>query len=335
MHRIVLALVALISLVSANVRPAEGQNGAPVGPTRAPQQLDASPDHGAAESAEAGAIVIGTGETRENVVVRDGALVVSGSVSHDVVAINSSVTLKRGAHVGGTVDAIGSHVTNDSGETVRVFHQDSGLAPLLIGAAPEAREVIRYVPVTRHTAQTEDHWAQGQFGLFMLGLLGGLILLVGAPRATDHVAETIERRSGRCLVAGIGCFLGMLILMLVNSQILRIPLLGSLWSPIGALLAILVGTILAFGWLAGMRFAGDALAHRWGRSTTQGGLYGRILLGLGTFFLANLILGGMNRTLGIASVSVEFAVALMGVGAMFLGGFGKDAGWLSGFRGRG
>ena len=65
--------------------------------------------------------------------------------------------------------------------------------------------------------------------------------------------------------------------------------------------------------------------------TGSGSFYGRTVMGLTTFFVANSILGAINPTLGAVGLLVEFAVALMGIGALVQTGFGRSGDGLGRF----
>ena len=332
MQRILLALVALISLMATNVKPLYAQEtGSPVDPPSTPQRIDEQESGQQAIPTTAvrtpvGAVVLGAATTTDNLTVQNRPLLLEGHVRHDVLAINSDVTIRHGATVGGHLVAIGGHVHNDAGEAVKVVEQNREVAASLM------REFM--IPVTINTtiptgaSATEANWLSGQFGLLVLGLLGGLVLIVGAPRATQRVSEGISFSPARSLAVGLLTALGMLVLLAFNDRLMHISLLGLLWSPFGTLIALVSALILGFGWLSGMRYAGDLLAHRLGWPAGGGSLYGRMALSLGVFFAANVILGIISRTLGVAALTLECVIGVMGLGAAVVTGFGKETDWL-------
>lgn len=336
MQKTLLALVALISLLGTNAKPLRAQEaGSPVDPPSTPQRIDeheAGPSAIAASSVRipAGAVVISAATTTDNLTVKDRPLVLEGHVRHDVLAINSDVTIRHGATVGGHLVAIGGNVHNEAGDGVKVIEQSRDLEISLQSAFLKPVGMRRTVPAS--APEKRDDWFGGQFGLLVLGLLGGVILMVGAPRATQRVAEGIGFSPGRSLAVGLLTSLGMLVLLAFNQRLMHIaPLgvnLGLLWSPFGTLIALVAAMLLGFGWLSGMRYAGDMIAHRLGRPANGGSLYGRIALSLGLFFVVNVVLGSMSRTLGVASLTLECVVGVMGLGAAVVTGFGKETDWL-------
>lgn len=325
MQKIFVALVALISIMTTGVRPLHAQqNGVPVDPPTTPQRID-EPESGRpsvqitlndANEAPGRAVVLNARTTTDNLTVRDRPLVLEGHVRHDVLAVHSEVTIRRGATVGGHLVVIGGKVHNEAGDGVKVVQQDSEVADVLTSAGVQT-------VTPRH-----DDWVGGQFGLLVLGLLGGLILMVGAPRATLRVSEGIAFSPAKSLSVGVLTALGMMVVLGFNGRLMSIKVLGLLWSPFGTVLALVAAMILGFGWLSGMRYLGDVIARRFGRPAGGGSLYGRIALSLGLFFLANVVLGSMHRTLGIASLTLECVVAIMGLGAAISTGFGKETDWL-------
>lgn len=332
MQRIFFALVALVSIMATNVKPLHAQEtGAPVDPSPTPQRIDdreAGQSSATAHSAQipAGAVIVNAATTTDNLTVRNRPLVLEGHIRHDVLAINSDVTIRHGATVGGHLVAIGGIVRNDAGDAVKVVEQSSDLERSLNSAFMMPATITTTVRTT--APRKRDDWLGGQFGLFVLGLLGGLILMVGAPRATQRVSEGIAFNPARSLAVGVLTALGMLVVLAFNGRLMHVSMIGLLWSPFGTLIALVAAMILGFGWLSGMRYAGDIIARRFGRPAGGGSLYGRMALSLGIFFLANVILGSMSRTLGVASLTLECAIAVMGLGAAVATGFGKETDWL-------
>ncbi|MCW3097335.1 MAG: hypothetical protein JWL77_2953 [Chthonomonadaceae bacterium] len=332
MQRIFFALVALISIMATNGKPLHAQeNSLPVDPPSTPQRIDdqegSQPPVAVSGTKEpAGAVVLNAATTTDSLAVRNRPLVIEGHVRHDVLAINSEVTIRRGATVGGHLVAIGGIVHNDAGDAVKVVEQDPELERSLNSAFLAPATIRTSVRTT--APQKRDDWLVVQFGLFVLGLLGGLILMVLAPRATQRVSEGIAFSPARSLAVGMLTALGMLVVLAFNGRLMHVSVIGLLWSPFGTVIALAAAMILGFGWLSGMRYAGDIVARRFGRPTSGGSLYGRIALSLGIFFLANVILGSMSRTLGVASLTLECVIAMMGLGAAVVTGFGKETDWL-------
>lgn len=346
MQKQISALVALLSLVMTSVRPVQAQDTSmkAVDPTATPQAIDervdtkhtakhhTSPHHSAKVEHDAtAALVIAADETRDNVSVRNRPLVLEGHVTQDVLAVNSNVTIKRSAEVGGSVVVIGGSVDNQAGDRIHVTQQNEEVLPALAGEASgliavtpphsQAAEVSQSAPVQ---AVTRGSWAGSQFAILLFGLLGGALLLLVAPRATQQVASLVGLEPARCLaVGGIAAALGTVVSVL-NAVIIKSPV-GLLYAPLGAMIALAPLIALAFGWLCGMRYVGDIVARKLGQHGS-GNLYSRMALGLGVFFLANLLLGALH--LPALGLTAELLAAVMGLGAALISGFGKDPDWL-------
>jgi hypothetical protein len=120
----------------------------------------------------------------------------------------------------------------------------------------------------------------------------------------------------------------MLIVLVGDAILLKLPLIRLLWAPIGIMVAFAPLLVLGFGWLAAMRCAGDFVARKLHHSG-DGSMFGRMTLGLFAFFLVNILLGSINHGLGVVGLCTEVAVALMGLGATAViaagSGFGRGA----------
>jgi hypothetical protein len=346
MQRILFALVALISLLTINIRPTQAQDrtGQAVEPSATPQPVDERvggpataprlPMGGQDDGGEP--VTVEAGQTKEALAVRDTPLVIAGHVKDDVLAVNSDVTIKPGAKVGGNVVAIGGSVDNEAGDAVHVIKLTPKVLPALESApgmltapAPPvtpapAVQPQAPAPVPRH----KEDWFGGQVALLLLGIVGGLVALIVAPRATHQVASRISLEPARCLVVGGIGAVATVVVLSVNAGLLHSPV-RYLWAPFGVVIALLPALALAFGWLTGMRFAGDIVARRFAHLNNPGRLYTRMALGLAAFFLAKVILGSLSIGLGMVVLLLEAVVALMGVGAILITGFGSDPDWLS------
>lgn len=342
MQRILFALVALISLLTINIRPTQAQDrmGQAVEPSATPQPVDervggpASAPRAPVAVRDVQARSVAAGQTEETIAVRDTPLVIAGQVKEDVLAVNSDVTIKPGAKVGGNVVTIGGSVDNQAGDSVHVIKLNSNVLPALENApgmltAPPppvtpAPAALPQAPVHKQ----QDDWFGGQVALLLLGIVGGLVALIVAPRATHQVASRISLEPARCLiVGGIGA-VATIVALSINAGLLNSPV-RYVWAPFGVVIALLPALALAFGWLTGMRFAGDIVARRFAHLNNPGRLYTRMALGLAAFFLAKVILGSLSLGLGMIALLVEAVVALMGVGAILITGFGSDPDWLS------
>ncbi len=358
MQRMICALAALCSLLMVNVVPMQAQSasGKAVEPSATPQEIDQPTDHARpatkpappatktdaanvtktpanpsnAETtvSDADTITVPEGKTVDGLTVHDRPLIIAGHVTNGVTAVNSAITIKPGATVDGDIVAFGGSVDNQAGASVKVVQRDSGVLPMLFAlkseptSAPEGEAWTG--GMSEHQRKRND-WTGGQLALLGLGLVGMLVLLTIAPRATHQVAGMVTLEPARCLVVGIIGAIVTLFVLIANAGLMKSPL-GMLYAPVGALVAVLPLLVLAFGWLCGMRYAGDFIAQKTGRCNVSNRVYTRIALGLASFFLLNVILGALD--MGFVGLFAEFVVALMGVGSVLITGGGKDPDWL-------
>jgi hypothetical protein len=328
MQRAVYALVAILSLFAANLRPTQAQSSSdsPVTPQTTPTNIDdvikVGSTPGRAENLPVSDYVLSADQSVDNLYQRDRRVVLAGHVQHDVMVVNCDVIVKPGATVGGHIDAVGGSVDNQAGDAVRVIQQDSGLIAEMGGAlAPSAPSE----PATSRPLRRGE-WPGSQFYLAVVGLLGGLILFVMAPRATQRTSDIVAIERPRSMVLGIigACIIGFV--MLCGSVLLKSPL-SVLAAPFVAGIDVVCAVILGFGWLCGMAHVGEFLQNRLrGRA---GSWYAQMAWGLLAFCLINMVLGVISPFLGGIAVFFEALFALMGLGAALISGFGADTNWLS------
>src|SRR5262249_30208376 len=140
MQRILFALVALISLLTLNIRPTQAQDsaGQAVEPSATPQPVDERVGGPAATAPRVPTIIhddqainVVAGQTEDTIAVRDRPLIIAGHIKEDVLAVNSDVTIKPGAKVDGHVAVIGGSVDNEAGDSVRVVKLNPDVLPAL------------------------------------------------------------------------------------------------------------------------------------------------------------------------------------------------------------
>ena len=312
------ALAAFLSLLAANLLPAGAQ--------RTPGEINAI-----LRPTSADVVELPADRAVSTLVVRNKTFVLAGHVTQDVMAINCRTIIKPGASVGNVLTAIGGTVEDEGDGQVRVIKQSAELADAL---APTTIVERVPVPVTpRHAvllmqnSEKNQSWAGGQFALLLAGLLASLIALVVAPRATEHTGEGLAKEPARCLVVGVVGAAAMTLALAFSYSLMLSPL-GVIWKPLGAAFAGLCLGALGFGWICGMRYVGQWMARRLGRGGSVG-IYLQCALGLGAFFLANVVAGGVHRGLGVMGLMAETLLALAGLGAALLSGFGADPNWLT------
>lgn len=298
MHKLFSALAAIISFVSV----LSGISVAPVSAQDTPAQNQRSTD-------DPQPMVLAPGVTHENVNVKDKPLIIQGDVKGNIHAVNSHVTLMPGAKIEGDFSL--------KGGSLSVVNSSTGLISAGVSRGSSANAAVP-------GRQKRGDWLGGQFCLLLLGLAGGAIVFLTAPNAAQRVGDTVSMRPGRSLVAGGITAAVIFAALAVSGMIMHARNIVSLiWMPFTIAIALASLFLLVFGWLAGMRRVGDLIARRTGQ-TGSGSFYGRTVLGLTAFFVVNSILGAINPTLGGVGMLVEFAVALMGIGALVQSGFGRD-----------
>lgn len=310
MQRLISVMVALLSLIAANLVPAGAQrpgnaNPALVTTANGTQELPAD-------------------KTVPSLVVRDTKFVLAGHVTEDVLTINCQTTILPGATVGRRLTAIGGSINDQTEGRVACIQ----LSETLIGELNRQLAPVAPAPATTHKVGNQTgKWLGGQFMLFLVGLLTGLIALVVAPRATDRTGEVLYREPARCLVVGtLGG--GLMLMFLCFAYGLMKSPFSILATPLGAGYAIFCLGTLLFGWICGLRYAGQYVAGRFGRSRAAGMII-QFFMGLSVFCLVNALTGSLSHGLGVLGMFVEFLLALAGLGAALLSGFGADPNWLT------
>ncbi len=298
-------------------------------------------------------IVISAGETRDALQVKGKSVIVRGTIRHDVDVEDGTITIEPGGKVEGAIRGKNITVNNESGHGVTTDATgnvtvnnvnasgdgangaDGGNGadgangvngsdevksesdqPGSIAISTGTHSAAMSAPVIRYSTRvrTKRTWADGQFALMLLGLIGAALAVIVTPVASRRVAEHVSQQPRRDLAVGIAAGVVLLSLILANAVLLKLPLIRLLWAPIGIIVAFAPLLLLGFGWLSSMRTMGDYLARKMG-SRSEGSHFGRIALGLFSFFVLNAILGSINPGLGIMCLGVEIAMALAGVGA--------------------
>jgi hypothetical protein len=193
-------------------------------------------------------------------------------------------------------------------------------------AAPSVHTVRAFHAI--HGVRKQRSWCGSQLALLILGLLGAALAVIVTPNASRRVADHVSSNSRRDLQIGVLIGICVLPILFANAILLNIPVIKWLWSPIGLMVQFAPLLALGFGWVTAMRYVGDSVARKLNRSG-DGSTFGRMALGLIAFFFANIILGSINRGLGVIGLCSEVAVALMGLGATVVistgSGFGRRA----------
>lgn len=248
---------------------------------------------------------------------------IRGTLRGNLLALDSSVLLARGSHVTGDVLCIGSPLTREAGSRVdgrvRELQMPSTwtgtyqVGTLLVPSPSEARP--------RASGRAAD-MVRGQIVVTLLGLVGLLIALVIAPRATRIAAEALANQPGRSLVLGVPALLLLGGIEAINAVLLHIVV----WIPVGVVVLAAGGVLLVYSGLLGMVFVGGHVLRAMGRG--EAGIFGRGALAL--------ILLGILNCLPVAqvfSILLELLLFVLGAGALVVTGLGHDPLWLDRRRG--
>ena len=276
-----------------------------------------------------GTVLVKAEETVVSVDAANKRVIIQGHVLKDVVTNNCVVTIESGAHIDGALITSGG--TLECRATGGNMHgsKNTSLHPHITDAK-QLQFLADQQSLNSMEGMARSHsqdWTGGQFALLLLGLMSGLIGLVAAPRATQQASQVIGVEPGRCLAFGAVGLGAMLFLLSISAGLLDSPL-RFLWLPFGALLGLVSCVALTFGWLCGARQIGYLLARKFGKGDSRA-LYFNIAIGLGAFFLLNVFLGKINVGLGVMGMLLEFVVAVLGLGAAIVTGFGADPDWLT------
>jgi hypothetical protein len=239
-----------------------------------------------------------------------GDLIVSGSVTRDVIAVGGDVIVRQGGIVGGDALAVDGRVRveggNVRGET-RSIAGPLGLTP----ATATPRSALSTM------------WRQLLLSLGWLAILAaiGVVVVLFARTNLEGVADAIERSFGRAFVVGIAAELAVLpALMVLIVVLVLIPIVGWVLLPfavIGFLVA--VAGALALGFLAMAQVTGEALMRRIQRG--PGGLERVVFVGLVAYmslWIATALLawsGPAGGTMRIVALLLTWVAATVGFGA--------------------
>ncbi len=272
------------------------------------------------------------GETHEgDLSVSNTAVEIAGTLRGSLLAINSHVTLNKGAIVTGDVIMVGSaFLDREEGAKIQgkisrfeapANEQSATVAEAPAAsvppAEPEAPEQTP-PPPARHHHFTYGNWVEGQLFGIICGLLLTLFVLVVAPRACSMTVAAIDYEPVRCLVVGLLGLAGIALFSAINGFLFYTVV----WIPFGIVLFGLELILWIYAWLLGVAFIGGWLSRKlnWGVP----GFFGRAALGLVALSLLNCIPG-----INAGSVSVELIAVVLGIGGLLITGCGKDLQWLT------
>jgi len=181
-----------------------------------------------------------------DVMVFGGNLDAYGEIDGDVTVWGGNVHIHSTATVRGQVMAIGGNVTRDEGADVR-GEEWEGL-PFRAPTPPKVPVPPR-VPEIQIQRNFDHPWLKqvgdifrSAFGLIVMAVLG-ILVVVFIPKHTDNVAETMIKAPVQSLASGLVAAIAVPIVAAVLTITICL-------SPVAALLLLVAGIALLFGWIA-------------------------------------------------------------------------------------
>jgi hypothetical protein len=337
MRRILLALAALVSYGVARPCLAQ-QNGGAVEPSAQPQEInEPAQDHAAAIQGHSAltppaqppthseGMIIQENEKSGAISVSGMPLTIRGHVDGDVNAENSRILIEPKGSVSGIIRMHGGSLENRSTQSIQVQPNASRKSESAVSGIATA-PLAETAPIL---AETRPNWFSQQLALLALGLLCGGVFSVTAPAATRRVSNGIALEPARCLIIGGIATLGLGMVSMLNANLMHhsFNLLNLAWSPFGFGISVVMLGAVAFGWICGLRHFGNYLAQRMGKEA-EGTLFGRLATGMLALFVCSLLLGSLIPPLGVFALLLQGLLAIMGLGAAVITGFGREANWL-------
>ena len=253
---------------------------------------------------EEGAVVDG------QVVVIGGSLEINGEVTSDVAVTGGTVTLGETASIHGDLVTVGA--TLDRAEGAQVGGEIYNTATSWVDGSNVEQPSLPEVPETPQVILTPA-WPNFNVGGFLgsvwnafaqavgLALLAMLLMLFLAPHA-DRVAHAVINQP--MIAGGIGLL--ALVVVPVALVLLSVTLI---LIPVAILVAVAVGAVLVFGWIAigyeiGQRFT-QAIHQTWHPAFSAG---------LGTFALS--LVSSALTGIPVLNCAGGLIVTLLGLAAL-------------------
>ncbi|MGC8668921.1 MAG: hypothetical protein ACP5VE_12480 [Chthonomonadales bacterium] len=248
---------------------------------------------------------------------------IRGILRGNLLAMESPVLLARGCHVTGDVLCIGSPLVREPGARVDGRVKELQMPSNWAGTY----EVGTLMVPSRAEGPPQAHrsardMVRGQVVLTLLGLVGLLISLVVAPKATRVASDALAGQPGRSLAWGVLALPALGVVEAVNAILFRTVV----WIPVGVVVLAAGGVLVVYSGLLGLIYVGGHVLRRIGRGDS------------GTFArgATALVLFGVLNCLPIAqvfSVLLELLLFVLGAGALVVTGLGHDPCWLDRRRG--
>lgn len=199
--------------------------------------------YGGNVSLEAGSEVDG------DVTLFGGNLTAAGNVDGDITVWGGNAKVRSSATVRGGVTSIGGNVDIDEGADVR--GQEFEGFPWTAPEPPKAPKAPVPPQVTRSWPyrEFENRWLKrfsdvfrGIFGMIIMVVLG-ILVVVFIPHHADTVAETVVKAPLQSFLTGLGAWIAVPLVAVILTVTICL-------SPVAALLVLVAGVALLFGWIA-------------------------------------------------------------------------------------
>ncbi len=271
--------------------------------------------------------------------VKNGKAVISGTVTGSVYAVNSEVTLEKGAHVGGSLYMVDGTLKNLSGQKISAvkltqeqFDKITAIAGNKTADAAatvnsdsdsmEAATTSMQAATSPEQADVQEQnqnisagaWIGGQFAILIFGLLAALLMQNLANHTAQKAAETAVHEMERSAVMG-AIFSGVILLSLAILHQLTHSWLGFAAAPLLTVLTIVTLVLLVCGWLCGLLSLSNRIAAVIGQAN-RGGIFLRIALLLSALVIFNIAVGSWFRFPGAVVLLAMGVLSVIGLGAI-------------------
>ncbi len=301
----------------------------PVKPTSAPQPIDVPADNAhpsvlgelPGTNGNSPTVTVGANTKVESVSVHARTLVIAGTVNHDVHVSAGRLVLVKGANIGGQIE-VDDRTTVENHSSLKVNIVPHVETPVPGESADTNQESASnsdeetHVSKVRNAARNVHYkpdWFQAQLALAIFGVLSAGLAGIIAPNASRKVADHVWENPNKDLKIGAVLGVAMLTIVTLDALLLKMPLLKYLWAPFGIMIAFAPVLLLGFGWVTGMRYAGDMIATKLNRPAAKS-QFRRVCFGIFACFILSVFLGVISPGLGVAGLFLELGIALMGLG---------------------
>lgn len=258
-----------------------------------------------------GSVVVAQGEQVGDAVALGGSLTVRGWVTGDAVAFGGSVRLLPGARVDGDVTAFGGSINVEPGAVAMGDRtalgergRPGGMRALEgpnggVGSVPASESFVeRWLKNVRETTRDLIRHVAHMFGLYLVLILLGAVMLGVAPLRTRALAATVAAHPVRSL--GLG-----LLVSLVAAIVLAILAVTVVGIPAAAVIAAALGIAALLGLTAVSILVGELLPIE----SLRGRHYLKLLIGAGVLVMlisipyVGGVIGLIATILGLGSVA--------------------------------